>query len=127
MNEADVQTIIGPDAKFKGELTFEKGVKVLGSFEGQIITKGTLDIAAGANVQAEVEAGNVIVEGDIKGNLAATDLIELKNTAKIQGDIRCGRLIVVEGAHFIGHCHVGNGAADSSNAAKTANAAKTSK
>ena len=119
MNEGEVQTVIGPDAKFKGELTFEKGVKVLGSFEGQIVTKGTLDIAAGANVQADVEAGNVIIEGDIKGNLAATDLIELKNTAKIQGDIRCKRLVVTEGAHFIGHCHVGNGAVESPDDAKT--------
>ena len=119
MSDGEAQTIIGPDAKFKGELTFEKGVKVLGSFEGQIITKGTLDIAAGANVQADVEAGNVIIEGDIKGNLAATDLIELKNTAKIQGDIRCGRLVVVEGANFIGHCHVGNGAVKSNGNSET--------
>ena len=118
MSEGEAQTVIGPDAKFKGELSFEKGVRVLGSFEGNITTKGTLDIAAGANVNADVEAGNVIIEGDIKGNLAASDLIELKNTAKIQGDIRCGRLVVVEGANFIGHCHVGNGAVKSKDDSK---------
>ena len=119
MSENEAQTVIGQDAKFKGELSFEKGVKVLGSFEGNIITKGTLDIAAGANVNADIEAGNVIVEGDIKGNLAASDLIELKNTAKIQGDIRCARLVVVEGASFIGHCHVGNGAVKSDDEPET--------
>ena len=114
MNESEYPTVIGSDAKFKGELSFEKSVRVLGQFEGQISTKGTLEIADGAMVQADVEAGNVTVEGEIKGNLAATDLIELKDSARIQGDIRCARLVVTEGASFVGHCHVGNGAVKSS-------------
>ncbi len=110
MNDSEYPTVIGPDAKFKGELAFEKSVRVLGQFEGQISTKGTLEVANGASVQADVEAGNVSVEGEIKGNLAASDLIELKDSARIQGDIRCERLVVSEGASFVGHCHVGNGA-----------------
>jgi cytoskeletal protein CcmA (bactofilin family) len=114
LNDTEYPTVIGPDAKFKGELAFEKSVRVLGQFEGQISTKGTLQIANGAMVQADVEAGNVTVEGEIKGNMAASDLIELKDSAKIQGDIRCERLVVTEGASFVGHCHVGNGAAKSS-------------
>lgn len=110
MSDADYPTIIGPDAKFKGELNFEKSVRVLGSFEGQITTKGTLEVADGAKVQADVEAGNVAVEGEIQGNLSASDLVELKQSARIQGDIRCNRLVVTDGASFVGHCHVGNGA-----------------
>jgi len=113
VSEADIPTIIGPDAKFKGELNFEKSVRVLGSFEGQIATLGLLEVAEGAKVQADIEAGSVTVEGEIKGNLAANDLVELKNSARIQGDIRCGRLVVVEGASFVGHCNVGNGAVES--------------
>lgn len=105
-------TVIGSDANFKGQLNFEKSVRVLGGFEGQIATEGTLDVADGANVQADIEAGNIRVEGGIKGNLAAKDLVELKETARIQGDIRCGRLVVTNGASFVGHCHVGNGAVE---------------
>jgi cytoskeletal protein CcmA (bactofilin family) len=52
------------------------------------------------------------VEGEIKGNVSAQDLVELKSTARLQGDLRCERLIVVDGARFVGHCNVGNGAAD---------------
>ena len=105
-------TIIGPDANFKGQLNFEKSVQVLGSFEGQIATQGTLEVSDGANVQADIEAGNISVEGEIKGNLAASDLVELKQSARIQGDIRCSRLVVTDGASFVGHCHVGNGAVE---------------
>ena len=124
MNDTDYPTIIGPDAKFKGELTFEKGVKVLGSFEGQINTKGDLVVASGSNVQADIEAGSIAVEGDIKGNMAASDLIELKQTAKLQGDIRCSRLVVIDGASFMGHCNVGNGVVEKLDTPPTA-AART--
>ncbi len=109
MNGEDFPTIIGPDAKFKGELTFEKSVKVLGSFEGQINTKGNLDVAQGAVIQADIEAGSIAVEGEVQGNMAAGDLIELRQTARLKGDLRCARLIVTDGASFVGHCNVGNG------------------
>ena len=38
--DGEFPTIIGPDAIFKGELSFEKGVQILGKFEGKIATKG---------------------------------------------------------------------------------------
>jgi cytoskeletal protein CcmA (bactofilin family) len=120
VNESEFPTIIGPDAKFKGELSFEKGVKVLGSFEGQINTKGTLVVASGAHMQADIEAGSIAVEGEVKGNMAASDLIELKQTATLQGDIRCARLVVIDGASFVGHCNVGNGAMDKAGLTKKA-------
>jgi len=112
VSDNDFPTVIGPDAKFKGELSFEKGVKILGSFEGRISTKGNLVVASEGAIQADVEAGTITVEGEINGNVAAQDLVELKNSARLQGDLRCERLIVVDGAHFIGHCNVGGDAVD---------------
>ena len=109
MTENEFPTIIGADAKFKGELSFEKSVKVLGSFEGRIDTKGDLVVASGGMLQADVEAGNIIIEGELNGNVAAKDMVELKQSARLQGDLRCERLIVTEGARFVGHCSVGAG------------------
>jgi cytoskeletal protein CcmA (bactofilin family) len=100
-------TILGPDAVFKGELQFEKGVKVLGSFEGTIHTKGRLLVAQGAKMRANIEAGDVEIEGDIQGNVTTTNKVQLKSSAKLHGDLRTSRLEVNEGAVFIGQCHVG--------------------
>ena len=100
-------TILGPDAVFKGELQFEKGVKVLGSFEGKINTKGRLLVAQGAKLHADIEAGDVEIEGDIQGNVTTTNKVQLKSSAKLHGDLRTSRLEVNEGAVFIGQCHVG--------------------
>lgn len=110
MDESEFPTVIGPDAQFKGDLSFDKGVKILGRFEGRITTKGDLFVASDGALQADVEAGTISVEGEINGNIAAQDLIELKNTARLQGDLRCERLVVIDGANFVGHCSVGNGA-----------------
>ncbi len=109
MTENDFPTIIGADAKFKGDLSFDKSVKVLGSFEGRIDTKGDLLVASGGMLQADVEAGNIVIEGELNGNVAAKDMVELKESARLQGDLRCERLIVTEGARFVGHCSVGGG------------------
>ena len=104
-------TVIGPDASFKGELTFEKGLRLQGKFEGRINTQGRLHIAKEARMQADVEAGAIIVEGDVKGNLVASDKIELKNSARYEGDLTAGKLVVDEGASLIGHVQVGPEAA----------------
>lgn len=100
-------TILGPDATFKGELTFEKGMRLMGRFEGKISTPGRLYIAKEARMQADVEAGGIVVEGEVQGNLLANDRIELKNSARYEGDLRASKLVVDEGAVFSGHVSVG--------------------
>jgi len=103
----DYPTILGPDASFKGELSFEKGMRLHGRLEGKINTGGRLHVAKEAKMQADVEAAAIIVEGDCKGNLVASDRIELKQTTRYEGDLTASRLVVEEGAVFRGHVTVG--------------------
>jgi cytoskeletal protein CcmA (bactofilin family) len=100
-------TILGPDASFKGELSFEKGMRLMGRFEGKVNTPGRLHITREAKMAADVEAGGIVVEGEVQGNLSANDRIELKNSARYEGDLRASKLIVEEGAAFNGHVSVG--------------------
>ncbi len=103
----DYPTILGPDASFKGEMSFEKGLKLQGRFEGKINSPGRLHVAKEAKMQADVDAGAIIVEGDVHGNLTANDRIELKASARYEGDLRASKLVVEEGAVFSGHVSVG--------------------
>jgi cytoskeletal protein CcmA (bactofilin family) len=103
----DFPTVIGPDAVFKGELTFEKGLRLQGKFEGKINSPGRLHIAREAKLQADVDAGAIIVEGEVRGNLNASDRIELKQSARYEGDLIASKLVVDEGAVFSGHVSVG--------------------
>jgi cytoskeletal protein CcmA (bactofilin family) len=109
MSEANGEypTIIGPDAVIKGELRFEKGVRLLGQFEGEIETKGNLLVAEGARLSGEVKAGNVRLDGAMSGNLEASGKVQLSASAKLEGDLRTTRLEVADGATFVGRVAVG--------------------
>lgn len=113
-------TVLGPDAVFKGELTFEKGMRLMGRFEGKINTSGKLQVSREAHMSADVDAGAITVEGEVKGNLTATDRIELKATARYEGDLRTTKLVVEEGAVFTGNVSVGPEAVKKGNARQTA-------
>jgi cytoskeletal protein CcmA (bactofilin family) len=103
----DFPTILGPDANFKGELSFEKGMRLMGKFEGKVTTPGRIHVAKEAKMSADVEAGGIVVEGEVHGNLSANDRIELKQSARYEGDLRATKLVVDEGAIFNGHVTVG--------------------
>jgi cytoskeletal protein CcmA (bactofilin family) len=105
--DGEFPTTIGEDAVFKGELRFEKGVRLLGRFEGQIQSRGELLVAQGASLEGEVDAGNVKLEGHIKGNLQASGKVQLSATSKLEGDLTTARLEVADGAVFVGRCVVG--------------------
>src|SRR5688572_13559077 len=106
-NPGEFPTVLGPDASFKGEMSFEKGLRLQGKFEGKINTAGRLHIAKEAKMSADVEASHIAVEGDVKGNLTANDRIELKSSARYEGDLSASKLVVEEGAVFSGHVSVG--------------------
>jgi cytoskeletal protein CcmA (bactofilin family) len=82
-------------------------MRLHGKLEGKINTPGRLHIAKEAKLQADVDAGAIIVEGDVHGNLTASDRIELKQTARYEGDLRATKLVVDEGAVFSGQVSVG--------------------
>ena len=68
----EVHTLLGKGSEFEGKLTFEGQVRIDGKFSGQIFTKDTLVIGDGAKVNAEIQAGTVIVNGTVEGNIKAT-------------------------------------------------------
>ena len=100
-------TILGADAVFKGEIRFEKGMKLLGKFEGQINSDGQLVVADGAALTGDAKAGTVRIEGQVKGNVSAGTKVQLAASARLEGDLQTQRLEVAEGAVLIGRCVVG--------------------
>ncbi len=106
-------TIIGPDTHIKGDMTFTSSARIMGTFEGRIAAKGELQVAETATCRAAVEASRVQVDGTIEGNVTAKERLELGSKARIKGDLVTSRLVVSEGASFVGHCSVGADAAKS--------------
>ena len=104
-NEA---TVIGTDIHIKGEMSFKKTVRIVGSFEGTISGEGELQVAKGAACEANVESGSVVVDGILEGNLVAREKVQLNASGVVKGDIVAGSMVMAEGASFFGQCAVGS-------------------
>ncbi len=103
----DFPTTIGADAVFKGHLEFEKSVRLLGKFDGEIKSGGELFVAEGATLNGDVKTGTIRIEGQVKGNIDAKTRVQLSSSARLEGDVQAQRLEVEEGAVLIGRCVVG--------------------
>lgn len=119
-NTTDFATVIGPDANFKGDLSFDSAAKILGKFEGSITSKGKIHIADGAMCKATLKAKEVAVEGNIEGNVEAGDRVDVRPKGTITGDIVAARMTMADGASIDGHCRIGvNGQSGGRSSAST--------
>lgn len=107
MADPNSMTIIGPDTQIKGEMSFNSTAKLMGTFEGKITAKGELQVAEGATCKATVDAGKVMVDGVVEGDVTASERVQLNSKARMKGDLVALRLVVAEGAAFTGHVSVG--------------------
>ncbi|MBS1152297.1 MAG: hypothetical protein H6Q89_3995 [Myxococcaceae bacterium] len=104
----DVHTLLGKGSEFEGKLSFEGQVRIDGKYSGQIATKDTLVIGEGAKVNAEIQAGTVIVNGQVEGNIKATVMVELHPPARVKGSIECPAISIDKGVIFEGTCKMEN-------------------
>ena len=100
------KTILGSNALFKGELSFKDTLCIDGSFEGKLTTKGTLIVAELGNILADIEAGTVICKGKIKGNIIASQKVEMCSTGEVMGNVQTPSLYIALGAVFEGKCNM---------------------
>lgn len=100
----DVIGFIGEGMILEGKLTFNDTVKIDGTFNGEIDSKGTLIVGETGYVKGQIKVGSAIVTGEIKGTLEATTRVEIKAPGKMFGDITTPNLIIGEGVIFEGNC-----------------------
>jgi len=106
----DLNALLGRGSEFDGKLSFEGTVRIDGRFTGTIVTSDTLVIGEGAQVNAEISCGTLIVHGAIAGNVKATVAVELHPPARVTGNIETAALLVQRGVAFNGQCKMEPGA-----------------
>lgn len=106
VNNSNIETIIGHDARFKGELDFEGMVLIEGHFEGKIRSRngGTLIVSDTAQITGEVDVPNLILHGAIRGNVRSSEILKITVTGKLTGDIEYHLISLSEGASINGRC-----------------------
>lgn len=101
-----VTALIDKGAAFEGQLSFEGTVRIAGKFRGEIFTKDTLVIDAGAEVEAQVEADFVIISGHVQGNVFARKRVQMYPPAVFKGTVTTPSLKIEEGVVFEGATHM---------------------
>jgi cytoskeletal protein CcmA (bactofilin family) len=87
----------------KGELAALEDMTIEGRVEGFVDLNGySLWIAPGGVVKAEIHARNVMVAGTVVGDIYATESVQIKLSGSVEGNIRCSRISIVDGAAFKG-------------------------
>ena len=97
-----MDTVIGPDARFKGEIEGKISLEIRGSLEGSCRIEGLIRVCEGGSVLGNVDASNIVIEGEVKGNLDAKEKLELRATSRIEGDIRATNLAMAQGGYLKG-------------------------
>jgi len=96
-----IETIIGPNAYFRGDVQSDGGVRIDGVFEGNIDITGNLIVGEGAKIVAEINAHNISISGAIKGNVSG-NRVEILETGRVWGDLTINSLLLNEGAYLRG-------------------------
>lgn len=96
------ECLLGGNSKVEGTLESPGLIRIEGDFRGHIISGGTVVIAEGATVSAEINAADVVVAGIFDGTIAAKGAVHLTATAEVKAEIVAGTLGVDEGGRFSG-------------------------
>jgi len=102
VNLSQVTAIIEHGCEFEGKLCFYGTVRIGGVFKGEIHTPDMLIISEGARVEGEIDAGVVIIGGEVNASLRAKYRVEIHKPAIFRGDIVTPSLSVDEGVIFEG-------------------------
>jgi cytoskeletal protein CcmA (bactofilin family) len=97
-----VTGVIDQGCEFEGKLCFQGTVRISGTFRGEIYTPDTLIVGEGARVQGQIDAGTVIISGEVSGSVRAKHRVEIHQPAIFRGDILTPSLRVDEGVIFEG-------------------------
>jgi cytoskeletal protein CcmA (bactofilin family) len=109
MAEHSGKDILSSDVEIKGSIKFQKELLIDGKVEGEIHSEGVLTIGEHADIRGEIKTKSIIVFGKVQGNITVNERCELKSKCTLQGDLKAARLVIEEGATFIGKSEVTSG------------------
>ena len=104
-SEKGIQTFLGPQTTLEGKLVFEGAVRLDGHLTGTLESKeGMVIVGEKAVIHADILVRTASVSGAVRGNIRATDRIELHPPARVFGDLSAPVVIIDVGVVFDGKC-----------------------
>ena len=106
MAENPNKNILSKDVEIKGNIKFTNELIIDGKIEGEISSDGVLTVGENADIRGEIKTKSVTVLGKVNGNITVSERCELRARAHLVGDLKAARLVIEEGATFVGKSEV---------------------
>jgi cytoskeletal protein CcmA (bactofilin family) len=104
INEVKALNTFAQDTKIIGNIESDGDIRMDGALEGKLNCKGRVVIGPEAHIKGTIYARNAEILGNVEGEITVIDLLTLKATAVITGDLIMGKFSVEPGARFTGNC-----------------------
>ena len=92
----------------EGSIQADKDIRIDGSLRGNLTCKGKVIIGPTGYISGDVQCENAVIEGRFEGVLLVTDVLHVKETAKVEGDVATQKLVVQPGSVFNVRCKMGS-------------------
>lgn len=93
--------------RIEGTVTSENDIRIDGTVVGTLTCKAKVIIGPSGVVEGDVQCENAVIEGRFEGNLKVNELLTVKETAEIHGDVNTNKLFVQSGSTFNVTCRMG--------------------
>jgi cytoskeletal protein CcmA (bactofilin family) len=100
------KNILSSDVEIVGNIKFANELIIDGKVKGEISSSGILTVGENAEIEGEIKTKSVTVLGKVHGNITVDERCELKGRALLHGDLKAARLVIEEGATFVGRSEV---------------------
>lgn len=101
----NLETIIGQGTQIKGDMVFSGTMYVEGQIEGSVVAaneKDTLSVIKTGKINGSIKAGNLVISGEVEGDIRATGKIEVAASARINGNIHYTNIEMEAGSQVNG-------------------------
>ena len=103
-NTSNNINLIGNGTEITGDVICSGDLRIDGILTGNITAKGKVVIGETGKIKGEISCKNADASGVIEGKLIVSELLSLKSTSKVNGDITTNKLAIEPGSRFIGYC-----------------------
>ncbi|MCG8410002.1 MAG: polymer-forming cytoskeletal protein [Bacteroidales bacterium] len=100
--------LIGVGTEITGDINSNGDIRIDGLLTGNLKTAGKVVIGETGKIRGEIDCKNSEILGEVKGKIRVSELLSLKATSKIYGDIATKKLAIEPGSVFTGSCEMGD-------------------
>jgi cytoskeletal protein CcmA (bactofilin family) len=106
ISETPAVNMIGKGTSIKGDIRSDGDFRVDGILQGSIQSNGKIVVGVSGSIEGDVTCQNADLSGQVKATIRVKELLSLKATSRVTGEVYTGKLAIEPGAKFSGTCNM---------------------